>query len=225
MALLEAHEPCTRHDVKTLDLMDSLELFSWHAFGDSLPPEHYKEHSKRILEQCQGLPLALKVIGASLHGKKVDVWKSAIEKLEVIPHSNVQKILRISYDSLQDDHDRDLFLEIACFYNGEAKSWVVGVLDECNYYTIIGIENLIDRCLLKIENEKLRMHHSIQSMGREIICQQSRREPGKRSRLWYYKDSLEVLENEMVRSETFLSGNCKYSCISYFSFLPGVWSY
>ncbi|KAL1802861.1 hypothetical protein ACET3Z_031508 [Daucus carota] len=198
VALLEAHEPCIRHDVKTLNLMDSLELFRWHAFGGSLPPEHYKEeHSKRILEQCQGLPLALKVIGASLHGKKVDVWKSAIEKLEVIPHSNVQKILRISYDSLQDDHDRDLFLEIACFYNGEAKSWVVGVLDECNYYTIIGIENLIDRCLLKIENEKLRMHHSIQSMGREIICQQSRREPGKRSRLWYYKDSLEVLENEM----------------------------
>ena len=60
-----------------------------------------------------------------------------MEKLEIIPHCEIHKILRISYDSLQDDHDRDLFLEIACFFCGEAKSFVVGILDECDYYTLI----------------------------------------------------------------------------------------
>ncbi|KAK1354624.1 hypothetical protein POM88_047880 [Heracleum sosnowskyi] len=33
-------------------------------------------------------------------------------------------------------------------------------------------------------------------MGREIIRQQSPKDPGKRSRLWHYKDSLEVLKDE-----------------------------
>ncbi|XP_074339771.1 disease resistance-like protein DSC1 [Apium graveolens] len=195
--LLEAYEHCTRYAIKTMNSDDSLELFSWHAFRDSSPPECYIEHSKRIIKQCEGLPLALKVLGASLRGKNVDVWRSAIGKLEIIPHSKIQKILRVSYDSLQDDLDRNLFLEIACFFSGEAKSFVVRVLDECGYYTLIGIENLIDRCLLTIDKyENLRMHYLVQSMGREIIRQQSPRDPGQRSRLWYWKDSLEVLEDE-----------------------------
>ncbi|XP_074339770.1 disease resistance protein RPV1-like [Apium graveolens] len=195
--LLEAYEHCTRYAIETLNSDDSLELFSWHAFRDSRPPECYMEHSKRIIKQCEGLPLALKVLGASLRGKNVDVWRSAIGKLEIIPHSKIQKILRVSYDSLQDDLDRNLFLEIACFFSGEAKSFVVRVLDECGYYTLIGIENLIDRCLLTIDKyENLRMHYLVQSMGREIIRQQSPRDPGQRSRLWYWKDSLEVLEDE-----------------------------
>ena len=74
MELLEAHEPCIRHAVETMNSNDSLELFNWHAFGNSNTPECYKDHSERIIKQCEGLPLALKVIGAFLHGKKVDVW-------------------------------------------------------------------------------------------------------------------------------------------------------
>nr|XP_017250730.1 PREDICTED: TMV resistance protein N-like [Daucus carota subsp. sativus] len=128
--LLNAYEHCTRYAVKTLNTHDSLELFSWHAFQDSGPSECYIEHSKRIIKQCQGLPLALKVLGASLRGKKVDVWRSAIGKLETILHCDVQKFLQISYDSLQDDHDRHLFLDIACFFTGEPKCFVVGILDE-----------------------------------------------------------------------------------------------
>ncbi|WOH13502.1 hypothetical protein DCAR_0833012 [Daucus carota subsp. sativus] len=182
--LLNAFEHCTRYTIKTLNSDDSLELFSWHAFQDNSPPECYIEQSERIIKQCQGLPLALKVLGASLRGKKLDVWRCAIEKLEIIPHCKIQKILRISYDSLQDDHDRDLFLEIVCFFSGEAKSFVVGILDECDYYTLIGIDNLIDRCLLKTDKYgNIKMHQLVQSMGREIIRQQSPRDPGLRSRL------------------------------------------
>nr|XP_017226835.1 PREDICTED: TMV resistance protein N-like isoform X2 [Daucus carota subsp. sativus] len=195
--LLKAREPCTRHVVETLNLRDSSELFSRHAFRDSCPPEYYMEDSQRILKQCEGLPLALEVLGAYLRDKKADVWRSAVEKLEVIPHHKIQKILQLSYESLEDDYDNNLFLDIACFFNEEAKSRVVMILDECKYHTRIGIEKLIDRCLLKIDIfEKLRMHCLIQSMGREIIRQESPKEPGERSRLWHHKDSLEVLEDE-----------------------------
>ncbi|WOH14964.1 hypothetical protein DCAR_0934494 [Daucus carota subsp. sativus] len=194
--LLKAREPCTRHAVETLNLQDSSELFSRHAFRESCPPEYYKKHSQKILKQSEGLPLALEVLGAYVRDKVLDVWRSAIEKLEVIPHHKIQKILQISYDSLEQDCDRDLFLDIACFFCGEAMSRVVMILDERKYQTRIAIEKLIDRCLLKIEFGNLTMHHLIQSMGREIIRQQSPKEPGERSRLWHYKDSLEVLKDK-----------------------------
>ncbi|BBG97304.1 hypothetical protein Prudu_006383 [Prunus dulcis] len=60
----------------------------------------------------------------------------ALEKLEAIPNGEIVNKLRVSYDSLQYDHDRKLFLHI---------------LDGCGFYTIVGIQNLINRCLVTID--------------------------------------------------------------------------
>ena len=38
----------------------------------------------------------------------------------------------------------------------------------------------------------------IRDMGREIICESSRNKPGKRSRLWFQKDVLDVLTKNTV---------------------------
>ena len=43
------------------------------------------------------------------------------------------------------------------------------------------------------------MHDLIQQMGREIVQQESPEILKKRSRLWYYKDALEVLTRSKVR--------------------------
>lgn len=51
-----------------------------------------------------------------LRGKKIDVWKSALDKLEAIPASQIIKKLKLGYDSLKDDHDKNLFLDMACFF-------------------------------------------------------------------------------------------------------------
>lgn len=127
-------------------------------------------------------------MGSSLSGERLDIWKSAVEKLKAIPDSQILAKLKISYDSLQDDHDRNLFLDIACFFIGKCKDYVVTILDECNFCTVIGIQNLLDRCLLKIdEDNKLVMHQLIRDMGREIIRRESPKEPGKRSRLWHHE--------------------------------------
>ncbi|XVF30429.1 hypothetical protein REPUB_Repub16aG0056500 [Reevesia pubescens] len=73
------------------------------------------------------------------------VWKSALEKLEEIPDSKIQKMLKISYDSLEDDYDKNLFLDIACLFVGKDRDYTTMILDGCDYYTTIGIENLIGR--------------------------------------------------------------------------------
>ncbi|KAM5562884.1 hypothetical protein ABKV19_017856 [Rosa sericea] len=191
--LVEAHRQFVKlHQVKTLGYNESLKLFSWHAFGQSHPIETYMDLSPRVVDHCGGLPLALKVLGSSLSGKSLAFWESLLNKLEVIPNGDILKTLKISYESLQDDHDRNLFLHIACFFIGMEKDVIVTILDDSNFFTEVGIQNLIDRCLVTIEYNKVQMHNLIRDMGREIVRRESK-EPRKRSRLWHHEDSIKVL--------------------------------
>ncbi|XP_059631372.1 disease resistance protein RPV1-like [Cornus florida] len=195
--LLKAHERFKMHKVEKLNDNESFQLFCWHAFGQDHPTEGYLEHSKGVVRYCGGLPLALQVLGSSLSGRPVDVWESTLKKLEAIPNSQILKKLKISFDSLQDDHDRNLFLDIACFFVRKDKNFTITILDGCDFYTTVGIDNLIDRCLITIDqNNKLAMHQLLQDMGREIIRQESPKDPGKRSRLWHRKDALSVLNEK-----------------------------
>ncbi|KAI5344948.1 hypothetical protein L3X38_012825 [Prunus dulcis] len=191
--LLKAHQVTKVHAVETLTQEESLELFSWHAFGQDHPIEDYIEYSEKLVDHCRGLPLALQVLGSSLLGESIGVWKSALEKLKVIPNGEIVNKLRVSYDSLQDDHDRKLFLHIACFFIGKDKDYIAKILDGCDFYTIVGIQNLIDRCLVIINGcDKVQMHDLIRGMGREIVRLESN-EPWKRSRVWHHKDSFKIL--------------------------------
>ncbi|XP_059653600.1 disease resistance protein RPV1-like isoform X2 [Cornus florida] len=200
--LLKAHKVYKIHKVKELTDDESIQLLSWHAFEQECPVEAFMEHSKMIVKYCGGLPLALQVLGSSLSGRSVDVWESALKKLVAIPDSEIIRKLKVSFDSLQDDHDKNLFLDIACFFVGEDKDFVITLLDGCNYFTKFGIDNLIHRYLLTInEDNKLTMHQLLRDMGRHIISQESLKEPGKRSRLWHHEDALNVLK-EKTGTET-----------------------
>ncbi|XP_048444293.1 disease resistance protein RUN1-like [Pyrus x bretschneideri] len=194
--LLKADQVTELHRVQTLYYNDSLKLLSWHAFGQDHPIEEYMEHSKQLVQYTGGLPLALKLLGSSLSGQSRGVWESALEKLKVIPDGEIMNKLRISYESLKDDHDRKLFLHIACFLIGRNKSYIVRILDGCDFYATIGIQNLIDRCLVTLDKHgKVKMHDMIRAMGREIVRQESE-ELEKRSRLWRHKDSFQVLRKK-----------------------------
>nr|XP_048328518.1 disease resistance protein RPV1-like [Ziziphus jujuba var. spinosa] len=50
-------------------------------------------------------------------------------------------------------------------------------------------------------NNKLWMHDLLQEMGREIVREKSRNEPGRWSRLWDYKDVYHVLKNNSATEE------------------------
>ncbi|KAK2992851.1 hypothetical protein RJ640_011944, partial [Escallonia rubra] len=177
--LLGAHAAHEVHEVEILGCDESSKLFSWHAFGQDHPIDGYVEQSERLVRRCEGLPLALQVLG-----KSVVVWEDALSKLEEVPHTDIQKILKISYDTLQDDYDKNLFLHIACFFIGEEKDDTVKILEKCGLHPTVGIDSLIDGCLLTIENgNKLMMHQLLQEMGKEIVRNESPKEPGRRSRL------------------------------------------
>jgi len=71
--------------------------------------------------------LAPRVIGSSLSRKSSEVWESALHEMEVILNFQVQKVFATSYDSLVDDYQKNLFLDIACFFNGTDYNYAVSV--------------------------------------------------------------------------------------------------
>ncbi|XP_059654654.1 disease resistance protein RPV1-like [Cornus florida] len=127
--LLKAHELDKIYKVEELNDHESFQLFYWHAFGPDHPIEAYSKKSKRVVQYCGGLPLAFQMLGSSLSGRLVDMWESTLKKLEAIPNSQILKKLKISFVSLQDDHDRNLFLNIACSFVRKDKDFTITILD------------------------------------------------------------------------------------------------
>ncbi|XP_042961784.1 disease resistance protein RUN1-like isoform X2 [Carya illinoinensis] len=95
------------------------------------------------------------------------------------------------------DADKEIFLDIAFFVKGESLENVTKIFDFCGFYPNHGIERLKDKCLITIEghNKRVGMHDLLQSMGREIVRQESPKKPSKRSRLWNHEDIHKVLQD------------------------------
>ncbi|XP_062171815.1 disease resistance protein RPV1-like isoform X3 [Alnus glutinosa] len=182
-----------KYKLEELNHWESLRLFSWHAFKMAYPKEDYLELSIEAVDYAGGLPLALVVLGSFLKERSIAEWKSELEKLQRIPNEKIQKILGISFDSL-DSYTKEIFLDIACFLVGMGKEYAIKILDDCNLFPNIGIPVLIDMSLVTTDcQNKLMMHNLIRDMGRKIVCQESPKYPEKRSRLWFHEDVLNVL--------------------------------
>ncbi|XP_075659188.1 disease resistance protein RUN1-like [Castanea sativa] len=110
------------YEVKGLDNHEALELFSMHAFHKNKPKEDYSKLIDQVICYAKGLPLALSIIGANLHGRSEMEWKSALDKYKMISDKDIQKVLQVSYQEL-DETEQDIFLDLACFFKGLYKEW------------------------------------------------------------------------------------------------------
>ena len=67
---------------KELGQKEPLVLFSYHAFGKSLPPVSFVELSVSLVTYAGGHPLTLKVLGSSLCGRThVSYWEAKHDKV------------------------------------------------------------------------------------------------------------------------------------------------
>jgi hypothetical protein len=196
--LLIKHNVDLKYKMNEMDHNEAFQLFSLHAFKSDKPHDDFVDLTEHALHYAGGLPLALTVLGSDLCGRDGYYWKSVLEKYKRIPHKNIHEKLKISYDGL-DESEKNVFLDIACFFKGDDKAYVIKILDSCGFFPHIGIEVLMDKSLITIdEHNKLVMHDLLQDMGREIVRQESPKEPGKRSRLWCHEDVRHVFEENMV---------------------------
>ncbi|MCH85924.1 TIR-NBS-LRR resistance protein [Trifolium medium] len=187
------------HEVKKMNSQNSLQLFSLNAFNKVLPKEGYTELSKKAIDYAKGNPLAVKVLGSLLCCKSEIEWNCALAKLKKIPNTEIDGILRWSYNEL-DEQEKDIFLDIACFFKGHERHKVTKILNECGFFADIGIKHLLDKALIRVDIENcIQMHDLIQEMGKQIVREQSLKNPGQRSRLWDPKEVYDVLKNNRVR--------------------------
>ncbi|PPD67784.1 hypothetical protein GOBAR_DD35339 [Gossypium barbadense] len=113
------------------------------------PTANFRDLSNQFVRYAQGNPLALKVLGCKLYTKSRKEWESEVDRLKEYGQPKISQILKSSFDEL-DELEKNLFLDIACFFKGKYKEEVEDIL--CSLYNgaVCGISNLVDKCLLDI---------------------------------------------------------------------------
>ncbi|XP_048423073.1 disease resistance protein RPV1-like isoform X2 [Pyrus x bretschneideri] len=198
------------YPLKEMNEEEALKLFSLHAFGNGCPDKGYLELSKEVVSYCGGLPLALEVLGSSMIERTPMEWKSQLEKLKKFPDEGIMKALRASFERL-DRTQKDIFLDISCFFIGWDKDYVVKILDGCNFFATIGISDLRERCLITVEDNRLNMHDLLREMAKLIISEKFPHHPGEWSRLWNPQEVADVLTNKSGTEE--VEGLVPYSSL------------
>ncbi|KAK3416369.1 hypothetical protein EUGRSUZ_H02078 [Eucalyptus grandis] len=183
------------YEVKTLDDLEALELFDKHAFLGSKEIVIRRDLVDSVLHYANGLPLALEVLGSFLCGRREQEWESALNKLAKSPDKTINDVLKLSYDGVE-DYAKEIFLDIACFFKGRSIEYIMNVLNNCNFDTIIGVQVLVEKSLITKERGTIQMHDLIQLMGMDIVKQECRNDPGRRSRLWLCEDVCDLLSGD-----------------------------
>ncbi|XP_058737868.1 TMV resistance protein N-like isoform X3 [Vicia villosa] len=192
---------CETYDAQILNRDESLQLFCQKAFRRAKPKEDFIELSKRVVQYAGGIPLALKVLGSFLCGRRASVWEDALKILQQDLQNDVYKTLRISYDGLR-DMEKAIFLDIACFFKGKPKDHVTQILKKCGLNPLIAIDVLIEKSLITDDGWHLGMHDLLQEMSRNIVLHESLNDASKRSRLWSVKDIDQVLRSNKGTEST-----------------------
>ncbi|GLJ34254.1 hypothetical protein SUGI_0688450 [Cryptomeria japonica] len=167
------------YKIKPLEDFHAKQLFCWHAFLQPSPLEGFEDLVENCIDACNGLPLSLKVIGGQLYGKRSkDYWVSQLDKFRRILPKEILERLKVSYDDL-DKEDKEIFLDVACFFIGERKSTAVAVWDGSGWSGTCSWETLHNKCLVEIVEtdgeECIRMHDHLRDLGREIAKTHSSR--------------------------------------------------
>ncbi|XP_031266458.1 disease resistance protein RML1B-like [Pistacia vera] len=216
--LLKIQRVNETYEAEELNHDEAVQLLSLKAFKDHQPSEGYQELSNRVVSYASGNPLALEVLGSFLFGRTMDEWKDALKRLSKDSNKEILDRLQISFNGLEES-EKKIFLDIACFFKGHDRDYVTRILDGSGFYPIIGINCLIEKCLITVStNNQLWMHDLLQEMGRQIVKKECPNEPGQRSRLWEEADIRHVLtkntgservEGIMVDKELNLSASAK----------------
>ncbi|KAH7431041.1 hypothetical protein KP509_08G026800 [Ceratopteris richardii] len=195
--ILESAKPTKIFDIEGLDKEMSKWLFYWHAFMRPKPPVELEEVSERVIEACNGLPLALKVVGSHLYNvSDKSYWEESFTYLQK-HKTEIFDVLRISFDRL-DSEEKEAFLDICCFLIDENEDLACAVLNACYGMGRTYLHELQNKCLLTTYVDKrkkdvirrIRVHDQLRHMGRRIIREE------RRDRAWDEETANDILQDE-----------------------------
>ncbi|KAG4390261.1 hypothetical protein GLYMA_06G260100v4 [Glycine max] len=194
--ILKAHGVDVIYQVEPLNDNDALQLFCKKAFKNNYIMSDFEKLTSDVLSHCQGHPLAIEVIGSYLFDKDFSHWRSALVSLRENKSKSIMNVLRISFDQLEDTH-KEIFLDIACFFNDDDVEYVKEVLDFRGFNPEYDLQVLVDKSLITMD-EEIGMHDLLCDLGKYIVREKSPRKPWKWSRLWDIKDFHKVMSDNKV---------------------------
>jgi Leucine-rich repeat (LRR) protein len=172
--ILKGYNPLW-YDLQPLQRMHARELFCRHALLESESLEGYEDLVEEFLDICGGLPFCLEIWGEKLAGNRDRrYWKQQLKRFsqgEPLADANrVTKTLRMNYESMDSNEEKELFLDIGCFFVGEDIELVVRVSEGLGYYSDVQnhlLENLRKKCFVHFECDA-ESHHEIESSGKDL---------------------------------------------------------
>ncbi|ANM66105.1 Disease resistance protein (TIR-NBS-LRR class) family [Arabidopsis thaliana] len=209
---LKAHDIDLVYEVKLPSQGLALTMLCRSAFGKDSPPDDFKELAFEVAKLAGHLPLGLNVLGSSLRRRGKKEWMEMMPRLRNGLNGDIMKTLRVSYDRLH-QKDQDMFLCIACLFNGFEVSYVKDLLEDN-----VGLTMLSEKSLIRITPDgHIEMHNLLEKLGREIDRAKSKGNPGKRQFLTNFEDIHEVV-TEKTGTETLLGIRLPFE--EYFSTRP-----
>ncbi|KAF8038624.1 hypothetical protein BT93_B1222 [Corymbia citriodora subsp. variegata] len=193
---IEKSANVSTYEVQEMEFNHALTLFCRHAFRRDSPPSYRVYLSNRIVHTLGKLPLALEITGSSLNGKSKELWEDMLKKLEEAPSMGVQRKLLITYERL-DHAQRQVFLDIACFFVNRDKTYPLYMWGACGYHPHNALEVLAHMSLIKIKGDNtFWMHDQVRDLGRDIVRQENCDDPCERSRVWTHEETLSILKRK-----------------------------
>uniref|UniRef100_A0A803LZP4 WRKY domain-containing protein n=1 Tax=Chenopodium quinoa TaxID=63459 RepID=A0A803LZP4_CHEQI len=117
--ICEAMEVDRTIEAQVLSRKESLQLFRFHV-GNVMDSEDIEPYGRAIVDECSGLPLAIKVAGSALRmDSSIYAWKSTVKNILL---TNCLQVLKIGYDRLKEHDIRSSFLYHALFTERKAVS-------------------------------------------------------------------------------------------------------
>ncbi|CAH2046341.1 unnamed protein product [Thlaspi arvense] len=176
--------------VPVLNDREAFQLFNYQAFDDQIcsPTDTFLTLSRRFLDYARGLPLALILLGKELRGKDKAHWE---HKLVTLTSSSMmfQDVWRFSIDQLN-ERQKDVFLDITCFFNSEDEYFVRSLLDSGdpdNINTVSEVRDLANKFLITISDSRVQMNDLLYTFGKDLGSP-------RWLRLWNYEDFMTELK-------------------------------
>ncbi|KAI5429417.1 hypothetical protein KIW84_034141 [Lathyrus oleraceus] len=211
--ILELYGADRIHKVELMNDNDARELLCRKAFRNDNPSSDYAELIPKVLKYAQGLPLAIRVLGSFLYNRNTTQWRATLEGLENNPDSGIMKVLQSSFEGLE-QREREIFLHVACFFDGEREDYVRRILDACGLQPDIGISLIAEKSFITIRNQEIHMHKMLQELGKKSVREQHPDEPRLWSRLWLYSDLYDVMTTkpESMKAKAIILNQKKDVC-------------
>ncbi|CAL9241831.1 unnamed protein product [Arabidopsis halleri] len=207
--------------VPRLNLGDGLMYFSFYAFEDHVCNPgmgDYLRMSREFVDYARGNPLALRVLGRDLRGKDEVQWRKRLDTLAKSPHKSIQDLLKISYGELS-EQEKDMFLDIACFFRSEDVYYARSLLDSGDNESFQApreITDLSHKFFISISGGRVEMHDLLHTFAMELCSLTACGVNQEKLRLWNEKSIIAALHGEMetktVRGISLNISACPLEC-------------